>query len=311
MRVGGRDTNQRIVQQRALAARRRHALREVARLARAEGRRRRSASTTTTCSKELRRQPGVPLPLDEIAGPSRSRRATASAIRTSTPTTRQFGIFAQDDWALTPRLTLNLGAAVGLRVGHAEQRLRHARQRARGRRHRSSTPAATSPTATIGRRSTAPWQPRVGFSYDVTGNGRTIAFGGWGRYYDRVLYNYTLDERFRLQYAVRTFRFSADGAPRDGNQTIVWDPSYLSAAGLDGLIAQRRRAEPRGLPDRQRDRAAGLRSVQPRRPPASRRRSTCRRPTPACAAATASPSCSATAGRTAPAARASPASRTS
>jgi len=71
----------------------------------------------------------------------------------------------------------------------------------------------------------------------LTGKGQTIAFGGWGRYYDRVLYNYTLDERFRQQFAVRTFRFSADGAPRDGNQTIVWNPALLSQTGLDGLIA--------------------------------------------------------------------------
>ena len=60
------------------------------------------------------------------------------------------------------------------------------------------------------------WQPRLGFSYDITGKGQTIAFGGWGRYYDRVLYNSTLDERFRLQYAVRTFQFSQDGGIRDG-----------------------------------------------------------------------------------------------
>ena len=46
-------------------------------------------------------------------------------------------------------------------------------------------------------------QPRFGASSDITGQGRTVAFGGFGRYYDRVLYNSTLDERFRLQFAVR------------------------------------------------------------------------------------------------------------
>jgi hypothetical protein len=83
----------------------------------------------------------------------------------------------------------------------------------------------------------AAWQPRVGASYALTGSGRHVLFGGYGRYYDRVFYNAGLDEKFRLQYAVRTFRFSADGAPRDGQQTLVWNPSYLSKAGLDGLIA--------------------------------------------------------------------------
>ena len=82
------------------------------------------------------------------------------------------------------------------------------------------------------------WQARLGFSYDITGKGRTIAFGGWGRYYDRVLYNSTLDERFRLQYAVRTFQFSQSGGIRDGVQTIPWDPSYLSVAGLESIVAR-------------------------------------------------------------------------
>ena len=81
------------------------------------------------------------------------------------------------------------------------------------------------------------WQPRVGLSYDLTGHGKHVLFGGYGLYYDRVIYNAGLDERFRLQYAVRSFQFSADGAPRNGQATIVWDPAYQSRAGLDGLIA--------------------------------------------------------------------------
>jgi hypothetical protein len=81
------------------------------------------------------------------------------------------------------------------------------------------------------------WAPRLGFSYDVTGKGQTIAFGGWGRYFDRVLYNTGLSERANLQWFRRTFRFSADGAPRDGQPTLQWNPSYLSIAGLDAIIA--------------------------------------------------------------------------
>ena len=94
-------------------------------------------------------------------------------------------------------------------------------------------------------------QPRLGVSYDLTGKGTTVVFGGYGRYFDRDIYNYVLDERYRLQYAVRTFRFSADGAPRNGAPTIMWNPSYLSQAGLDGLIASGTGAEARGLPDQQ------------------------------------------------------------
>ncbi len=137
---------------------------------------------------------------------------------------------------MTPRLTINLG----LRWDYESDMLNNDYVTP------DAVRAATAPFVDASRYFTdgsdrppfyGAWQPRLGFSYDVTGSGKTVVFGGWGRYYDRVLYNYTLDERFRLQFAVRTFRFSADGAPRDGNQTIVWNPSYLSQTGLDGLIA--------------------------------------------------------------------------
>ena len=75
-------------------------------------------------------------------------------------------------------------------------------------------------------------------SYDLTGAGRHILFAGYGRYYDRIVYNYGLDEDFRLAYSVLTFRFSADGLPDpNGNPTLVWRPEFLSPAGLDAIVA--------------------------------------------------------------------------
>lgn len=75
--------------------------------------------------------------------------------------------------------------------------------------------------------------PRFGFTYDVQGDGRTIVYGGWGRYYDRTLFNNSLDEQFRLQYQVGTFRFSEDGSPTpEGDATVAWQPRFLTVAGL-------------------------------------------------------------------------------
>ncbi len=80
--------------------------------------------------------------------------------------------------------------------------------------------------------------PRLGVSYDVFATGKSILFGGWGRYYDRTIYNNSLDERYRLQYKVGTFRFSKDGAPTpEGFQTAAWKPEYLTIAGLQQLMA--------------------------------------------------------------------------
>lgn len=80
-------------------------------------------------------------------------------------------------------------------------------------------------------------QPRIGFSYDLNDDQRTVLFGGYGRYYDRNVFNNTLDEKFRLQYSIGRFEFSSDGLPRNGSPTVVWDPSFLTRDGLIALQA--------------------------------------------------------------------------
>src|SRR5260221_14710367 len=81
------------------------------------------------------------------------------------------------------------------------------------------------------------FQPRLGFTYDLSGAGKSILFGGYGKYYDRLFLNATLDERYRLQFPVYNIQFSPDGLPRNGGPTVKWDPKYESAAGLAALIA--------------------------------------------------------------------------
>jgi hypothetical protein len=72
------------------------------------------------------------------------------------------------------------------------------------------------------------WQPRFGVTYDLFGNSRSVVFGGWGKYYDRLFLNSTLDERFRLQFPVYRFSFTP----------ATWNPSYFTKEGLQALIAQ-------------------------------------------------------------------------
>ncbi len=147
----------------------------------------------------------------------------------------EYGVYLQDDWTPTSRLTVN----VGLRWDYETDMLNNdyvtpanVRQSLQG--------LISNDFFTDGSQRPAyknMFQPRLGVSFDVTGKGTTVVYAGYGRYFDRDVYNFVLDERFRLQYADRTFRFSTDGAPRDGFSTIVWNPSYLSQAGLDQLIA--------------------------------------------------------------------------
>jgi hypothetical protein len=154
----------------------------------------------------------------------------------------QFGIYGQDDWTMG-RLTLNLG----LRWDYESDMLNNDYVTPENVRVATASFVDNARYFTDGD-DRPPFygmlQARIGASYALTEDGQTVIFGGFGRYYDRVLYNSTLDERFRLQYAVRTFQFSTDGGIRDGQQTIVWDPSYLSVAGLNQIIASGRAPNP-------------------------------------------------------------------
>lgn len=149
--------------------------------------------------------------------------------------TTQYGLYIQDDWEVTDRLTLNLGVRWDYDTDLLNKNY--------------VTPAnvvsavssiVPSQYITDGDDRESPddlIQPRLGFSFDFRGDQRTVLFGGIGRYFDRVLYNEILDERLRLQYGVRRFLFSADGAPRDGQPTIQWNDAYLSKEGLSTLIS--------------------------------------------------------------------------
>jgi hypothetical protein len=148
---------------------------------------------------------------------------------------REFGIYAKDDWRVNDALTLNLG----LRWDYETNMLNTDYVTPADVRARLSDqfPANFFTDGNDREAPTYMWQPRLGFSYDVMKNGQTIVFGGAGRYYDRVLFNSTLDEQFRLQHSVGEFFFSADGSPVRGQPAVKWDPKYLTKAGLREVLA--------------------------------------------------------------------------
>jgi hypothetical protein len=146
---------------------------------------------------------------------------------------QEYGIYGQDTWTLN-RLTLNLG----LRWDYESNQLDD-----------SYVTPANIAAALAGKVDPSyfsngnnrsqyknAFQPRLGFSYDLRGDSRTVVFGGAGRYYDRNFLNATLDERFRLQFPVYRIEFSPDGRPRNGAPTIAFDPRFLTPEGLHALI---------------------------------------------------------------------------
>lgn len=159
----------------------------------------------------------------------------------------QFGVYLQDDWEIAKRLTLNVGVRWDVESNPLNNNyvtpdeVRAAVEEIAGLVSETNGPDffpvgnyltdGTQRPVFLGA-----VQPRLGVAFDVLNNGHTVLFAGAGRYYDRTLFNTGVDERLRLQYQVRTFRFSADGAPRFGQPTIAWRPEYQSREGLDALI---------------------------------------------------------------------------
>jgi len=165
---------------------------------------------------------------------------------------RQLGAFIQDDWTVNQRLTLNLGVRWdyetdmvnndwvtpdSIRSAVTQWRAGLSCNGAQEFREQLCDPTPYMSDGTARKPFLKAFQPRVGFSFDLLGNGNTMVFGGWGLYYDRNRYGNALSERANLQWTTYTFRFSSNGLPTGGNPTIVWDPKYLSRGGLQSILS--------------------------------------------------------------------------
>ena len=84
--------------------------------------------------------------------------------------TTDLNFFVQDDWRVSPRLTLNLG-------------VRYEYQR----NPKPINVNSVIPQTGISVNDRNNIGPRVGFAYDIKGDGKTSIRGGWGIYYGRVI----------------------------------------------------------------------------------------------------------------------------
>ena len=79
------------------------------------------------------------------------------------------------------------------------------------------------------------FQPRLGASYDVFGDGRTVVFGGGGLYFDRNYWNTLFDEQFRRQFSVINIQFKPSCAVGEKNCAVFndsfYDPATLRSVG--------------------------------------------------------------------------------
>ncbi|RZJ17725.1 MAG: TonB-dependent receptor [Brevundimonas sp.] len=143
----------------------------------------------------------------------------------------QIGLYIQDDWDVTDKLQLNLG----LRWDYESNMLNND----------FVTPAALAAAVRAWANNrdinweeyisdgnnrdsfTGAFQPRIGFSYDVYDDASLVVFGGAGRYYDRVLYDYAQVEYAKSNYRVYEVQF---------NGATPWSDAYYDKDALLALV---------------------------------------------------------------------------
>ena len=163
----------------------------------------------------------------------------------------QFGVYLQDDWAPTEKLTLNLGvrwdyektpayldhvtpdnvlAAFNSQDPFAPIGQTYAQTLAKGgvniNDYISNGHNRSAPTDEIA--------PRFGVSYDINGDQKHVVFGGAGRSYDRDLFDYLQLEQTKSSLPQYNIFFNVPERPCTPSPTCVpFDPRYLN--GLSNL----------------------------------------------------------------------------
>jgi len=152
----------------------------------------------------------------------------------------QFGIYAQDDWSLSSRLTLNLG----VRWDYESHMMNYD--------YVTPQPIVDSLTkyadslfipidpnryftnGTQRPRFMGAIQPRLGFSYALDAQNRTVVFGGYGIFYDRTLFDQSIEEQFAQRQPLYIIHFRAPTDTTSGR--VPWDDRFMTDPGaLDSL----------------------------------------------------------------------------
>jgi outer membrane receptor protein involved in Fe transport len=160
----------------------------------------------------------------------------------------QLGLYIQDDWDVTDRLTINAGIRWDYERTPAFLNY--------------ETPAdaiaAVGPanypnlvnadydindfisTGSERKAFKGAFQPRIGFSYDLDEEGKFVVFGGYGRSYDRNQFDFLQQEISQPSFKTREFRFITGDPGNDcapSTTCVPWDPIYLTPEGRALLLA--------------------------------------------------------------------------
>lgn len=123
---------------------------------------------------------------DSLTSPIRNVSINGGQAEANVPL-KQYGLYFQDDWRVNSRLTLNLGLRYDLIDGYQIDQSRNPNFEKVQAAGRAGLLAGIKGMENFGlsqREDRNNFQPRVGFVYNVRGDGRDVIRGGWGIYHD-------------------------------------------------------------------------------------------------------------------------------
>jgi hypothetical protein len=169
----------------------------------------------------------------------------------------EFGAYFQDDWRVTRRLTLNLGLRYDLFTRHHElnnlattfipgpgNSLLDNITTGAGQIRSANTfpcndpratlagvcgPGGFAKTSSLGKGDHNNFGPRVGFAWDMFGDGKTSLRGGFGVSYESTLYNPLSNSRWNPPFY--SFNLADSAALDGGDSVIVYGPTTCDATG--------------------------------------------------------------------------------
>lgn len=157
----------------------------------------------------------------------------------------QLGLYVQDDWTATDRLTLNIGVRWDYEESDSYLDYKTPNDVLTGI---SSWAGIQNSDINIndyisdGSNRDAfknAWQPRIGFVYDLSDDNDVAIFGGAGRAYDRNLFDNLQLESTKATFPTYEINFVTADPQHTGCNTnpecVAWDPVYLTREGLAQL----------------------------------------------------------------------------
>lgn len=150
---------------------------------------------------------------------------------------KQLGLYVQDDWSPTSRLLLNLGVRWDYESDMLDYdyvtptSIRDSLTKYQSRLFIPLDPARHFTNGSDRKPFYGAFQPRLGFSYALDRSANTTVFGGWGIFYDRMIFDVAIEEAFAIQHPSYRIEFAGPGETPTATKAR-FDPRYLTDPAL-------------------------------------------------------------------------------